>query len=84
MDLGTENTIETKKQSGKVKYLKFCLACGEYYTTGRIDKLTCCVACKQRLTYRLNRGLAPVIDRSMRNKPNADILKKFGFKNTQQ
>jgi len=84
MDYSKENTVEIKKKGKQLTYLKFCLACGEYFTTSRMDKLTCDSACKQRLTYRLNRGLEPLVSRDMRVNPNDEILKQFGFKSTQR
>ena len=79
-DYGKYNTIEVRNIEGAIEYLKFCLACGDYYTSQRDDKLTCSTNCKQKLTYRLNKNFEPIIDREMRAKPTEEILTKFGFK----
>ena len=84
MDLSKENTIELQAKQGKIHYLKFCFSCGAYFTTKRVDKLTCSTSCKQRLTLRLKKGLEPIINRNMRDKPNKALLKKFGFENYQE
>jgi len=83
MDLQKENIVEVSKIDSKVFYLKFCLACGEYIKTTRIDKLTCSINCKQRLTSRIKKGLPPIIDKSMRDKPDKETLLKYGFNNHQ-
>lgn len=84
MDLQRENIIEVQKIKGKVYYLKFCYACGEYYKTARIDKLTCSSQCKQRHGARTKKSLPPIVDKSMRDKPTKELLKKFGFENFQE
>jgi len=84
MDYSKENTVEIKKKAKQLTYLKFCLACGEYFTTSRMDKLTCDSACKQRLTYRLGKGLEPLVSRDMRINPSDEVLIKYGFIPTQR
>jgi len=84
MDYSKENTVEIKKKGKQLTYLKFCLACGEYFTTSRMDKLTCDSACKQRLTYRLGKGLYPLVSRDMRINPTDEVLKQYGFIPTQR
>jgi len=83
-DYSKENTIEVQKHGKIVKYLKFCLACGSFFVTNRADKLTCDTSCKQRLTLRLKKGLPPLVDRTMRDKPTQELLQSFGFDNNQK
>jgi len=79
MDYAKENIIELERKNGKLRYLKFCYSCGEYFVSTRVNSYTCSVNCKQTFTRRIKKNLEPIVSRDLRNKPTAAIYKKFGF-----
>jgi hypothetical protein len=82
--LAKENTVEMRKNGTKIEYLKFCYTCGTYFVSTRPDRLTCDTGCKQRLTLRMKKGLSPLVERTMRDKPTKELLQSLGFENNQK
>lgn len=70
------SNIKAVKKGKSVEYLKFCVECGQLFTSKRSDKMTCSNSCRQRATRKKQR-LEPFLFENRGITP--EELKRFGY-----
>jgi len=70
------NNIIAIKNGKKIEYLKYCVECGQLFTSVRNESLSCSNRCKQRVT-RKKKANKPFL---ITNRPiTPEELKRFKF-----